>query len=133
AGWPVTAVGLDVTHQTTLTAERALGLARANATGKLLWDISRGYEALYQARNGFAGCALHDATAAVCLVRPDLFEAASGPIRVVGEGLAIGQTIQRTPIAYPPNAWDGFPDQQACIGVDAGAVVDLYLRTLTSS
>ncbi len=130
APWPVTAVGLDVTHRTTLASERARQLSEANAVGRLLWDISRGYEALYRERNGFSGCALHDATAAVRLVRPDLFETASGPIRVVTEGLAIGQTIQRTPIAYPPNAWDGHPEQKACVGVEAESVVELYLGTV---
>ena len=130
APWRVTAVSLDVTHKTHMPSERAHDLAQVNATGQFLWDISRGYEALYKSRNAFAGCALHDAAAAVCLVRPDLFQASSGPIRVVTDGIAIGQTVQRAPVAYPPNPWDGHPDQTAGVGVDALAVVDLYVETL---
>lgn len=130
APWSVTSVSLDVTHKTHMSSHRAHELAQTNATGKFLWDISRGYEALYKSRNEFAGCALHDAAAAVCVVRPDLFESTRGPIRVVTDGIAIGQTVQRSPIAYPPNPWDGHPDQSACVGADAQAVVDLYVETL---
>jgi inosine-uridine nucleoside N-ribohydrolase len=131
ASWSVTAVSLDVTHKTHMPSERAHDLAQINATGQFLWDISRGYEALYKSRNAFAGCALHDAAAAVRLVRPDLFQASSGPIRVVTDGIAIGQTVQRTPLAYPPNPWDGHPDQSACTAVDAQGVVDLYVEALS--
>jgi inosine-uridine nucleoside N-ribohydrolase len=133
APWPVVAVGLDVTHRTILPTERGQALAQANPTGRLLWEISRSYEALYKVRNGFAGCALHDATAAAYVVRPELFGTADGPVRVVTEGLAAGQIVQRTPIAYPPTPWDGYPDQTVCIGVEAEAVVQLFVDTIASA
>lgn len=131
AAWPVVAVGLDVTHATLLPAETAALMATQSPAGQFLWDISRGYEALYMSRNNFPGCALHDVTAAVYAVRPDLFLTASGPIRVVTEGIAIGQTIQRLDTAqYPASPWDTFPSQRACLSVDDADVVELYRRTV---
>jgi inosine-uridine nucleoside N-ribohydrolase len=131
AAWPVTAVGLDVTHQTTLATHQAKSLADASPAGAFLWEISRSYEALYQERNGFPGCALHDVTAAICVVRPDLFQVSRGPIRAVADGIAVGQTIQKLESAqYPPTSWDERPSQSACIGVEAEAVVSLYRQTL---
>ena len=132
APWPLTAVGLDVTHETVLSRETAAQLAEQNQAGRFLWDISRDYEALYQTRNGFAGCALHDVTAAIRVVRPDLFQERRGPIRVVTEGIAIGQTIQQ-PVdhTFPPGPWDGVPQQSACHAVDDGAVVEVYRQTLS--
>jgi inosine-uridine nucleoside N-ribohydrolase len=66
------------------------------------------------------------------MVRPDLFQERRGPVRVVTDGIAVGQTIQQpTDHAFPPGPWDGHPDQFACTGVDAQAVVDLYVETLS--
>jgi inosine-uridine nucleoside N-ribohydrolase len=133
APWPLTAVGLDVTHETVMSREAAAELAEHNAAGRFLWDISRDYEALYQSRNGFAGCALHDVTAAIRMVRPDLFQERRGPIRVVADGIAVGQTIQQpTDHAFPPGPWDGAPLQAVCHAVDEGAVVEVYRQTLSS-
>jgi purine nucleosidase len=131
AGWPLSAVGLDVTHETVLSREAAAALAEQNEAGRFLWEISRSYEALYQTRNGFAGCALHDVTAAIRLVRPDLFQEKCGPVRVVTDGIAVGQTIQQpADHTFPPGPWDGAPLQGACFAVDEGAVVEVYRQTV---
>ena len=135
APWPVTVVGLDVTMNCLLTSDSARSLAATGgAAGQFLWDISRDYEAMYGRFDGVEGCFLHDVAAAVCVVRPELFATVSGAMRVVTEGIAIGQTIQRPPgQLFPPGAWDDVPAQRACDGVNADAVVDTYTQTLIAA
>jgi inosine-uridine nucleoside N-ribohydrolase len=134
ARWPVTMVGLDVTTRCVLTTATAQRLAAdGGEAGRFLWDISRDYEALYRRYDGLDGCCLHDVAAAACLLEPDVFTTNSGPIRVVTEGIAIGQTIQRsTEHSYPAGAWDDVPAQRACIDVDVSRLLRLYVGTLSA-
>lgn len=132
ARWPVTVVGLDVTSHCVLPQQRALALAeRGGDAGRFLWDISRGYEAIYREHDGLDGCCLHDVAAAACLVQPELFATQRGPVRVVTEGIAIGQTIQQPAAArFPGNEWDHAPAQQACHAVNAAGVLELYSSSI---
>ena len=132
AEWPVTMVGLDVTSRCILTTVEARTLAaEAGEVGRFLWDISRGYEEVYKRYDGLDGCCLHDVAAAACLIAPEFFSTSSGPIRVVTEGIAIGQTIQPTTgHSCPAGAWDRVPAQQACNDVDSSRLVQLYTETL---
>jgi inosine-uridine nucleoside N-ribohydrolase len=134
APWPVVMVGLDVTARCIFTNADARRLAdQGGDTGRFLWDISRGYEAMYRRLDGIDGCCLHDVAAAVCVVEPSLFATNSGPTRVVTEGIAIGQTIQRLPgRSFPTTAWDDIPAQRACHDVDVAGVVRTYSDTLIS-
>jgi len=135
ASWPVTVVGLDVTMRCVLSMEAARALAEnGGEAGRFLWDISRDYEAMYFKYDGIRGCCLYDVAAAICVVEPQLFTTVSGPIRVVTEGIAIGQTIQRPPgLQFPPGAWDGAPPHEACREVDSQTLLDLYSRTMIGS
>ncbi|WP_241127473.1 nucleoside hydrolase [Novosphingobium terrae] len=132
APWPVTMVGLDVTSSCILSQDEARLIAeQGGADGQFLWDISRNYEALYREHDGIDGCCIHDVAAAACLVRPDLFETVSGPIRVATESVAIGATMQKPDHqTFPPGAWDGRPSHKACRTVDAQALIALYRDTL---
>ena len=54
-------------------------------------------------------------------------------MRVVTEGIAIGQTIMRPDGQhFSPGPWDGHRSQRAAEDVDAEAVVDLFVDTLLS-
>ncbi len=132
APWPVTMVGLDVTSACILPAARAKELAvTAGEGGRLLWEISRAYEAVYRDYDGIDGFCVHDVAAAACLAEPSLFTFQSGPIRVATDGIAAGQTIQKPPDqSFPPGAWDGLPSQRACISVDNARLIDLYGEAL---
>lgn len=123
ASWPVTMVGLDVTTRCVLTTADAQRLATSNEHSRLLWEISRGYEALYKEHDGLTGCCLHDVAAAACIVDPTLFATRSGHISVTVEGEAIGQTV----LSPQPG-----PAQQACYDVDTARLMGLYERTLLS-
>lgn len=134
ASWPVTMVGLDVTSQCILPAAVAADLAnRGGADGRFLWDISRDYEQLYREHDGLEGGCIHDVAAAIRMVEPDLFRTISGPVRVVTEGIAIGQTVLRPEgTLFPAGAWDGLPSQRACIEVDSDTLLEIYQAAFLS-
>ena len=68
------------------------------------------------------------------LLRPDLFTTIRQPVRVVTEGIAIGQTIHGNDDRdYVSEAWDNVPSCTVCTGVDAQAVLELYYSTLTKT
>lgn len=132
ADWPVSAIGLDVTSQCVLTNEQASELAAsAGEPGRFLWDISRGYEDIYRRTQGVDGCCLHDVAAAAWLIDPSLFETRTGPVRVLTEGIAIGQTIQKwDQQQFGPSAWDGQRAQTVCVAADNARLVRTYMDAL---
>jgi purine nucleosidase len=73
AGWPVTAVGLDVTHKTML-GEALLEQLRESGTpaGVHIHRITQHYLNLYASRRGRRECAMHDALALGIAADPSL-------------------------------------------------------------
>lgn len=129
ARWPVTVVGLDVTHEVLMSTDylRALG-EDGGDEGRFIWDITRCYEAFYNARTG-GGIYSHDATAVACALDASPFELRTGALRVVPDGLAAGQTIQSpTGRRFPVADWDGLPAQSVCVGVDTPRVLAEFRR-----
>jgi inosine-uridine nucleoside N-ribohydrolase len=124
AAWPVTIVGLDVTHQVLMSTAYLDALGdEGGAEGRFIRDISRPYERFYVRRTG-GGIFAHDASAVACALDDSRFEVQHGAVRVVTEGLALGQTIQsRRGLAHSATAWDGLPEQRACVAVDAAGVL----------
>ena len=112
ATWPVTVVGLDVTHQVLMSSAYLDALGdEGGAEGRYLRDITRPYERFYRQRIG-DGIFAHDASAVVCTLDASRFQVQRGALRVVTDGLAMGQTL------LSPQG-----TQQACIGVDAAGVL----------
>ena len=139
--WPVTLVGLDVTHRIMIADSdlNALG-ASAGHTGTLLRESSRFYVDFYM-NSGAAKrlaeqgaepqCAMHDAAAVACVLIPDAFTMASGPARVVTDGMAAGQlALDRSGYAYVTRHWQGRPDTYVCMGVDAARVLKHFLSSV---
>lgn len=138
--WPVTIIGLDVTHQILL---RDADLARlrdsAQDIGRFLWDSSRFYVDFYS-RKGAASqldepsCAMHDAAAVVFLTERDAFGLQSGPARVVQDGIAAGQlTLDRKRYEYAMSHWQDRPVCHAAMSVDAISVRNSFLETIIES
>ena len=126
ASWPVLIVGLDVTHEVVM-GEDYLADLRGTSAGDFLWEATRHYQDFYHELAGIGGIYCHDATAAASIVAPGLFRVRGGPVRVVLDGIAVGQTIQDC--AKPDGRqtpWSSCPPQQACIGVDAEGVLALF-------
>lgn len=133
APWPVTVVGLDVTHRVLMDHAFFERLRdEGGAEGRFIWEASRHYVGFYARAVGVAGCYVHDSSAVAFALAPELFTTRAGPVRVVAEGIAIGQTIQRTAgRRYSQGeAWEAVPDQRVCTAVRADAVLELFRCTM---
>ena len=129
AAWPVAMIGLDVTHEVVMSEKSLSALqGRGGKVGDFFWQISRHYQGFYQSVAGIEGIYCHDASAVVYAIDPTVFTTRSGPVRVVTEGLAIGQTIQdhRYLGHTGATAWSGKPAQQVCVAVDAERVLKIF-------
>jgi purine nucleosidase len=112
AAWPVTVVGLDVTHQVLMSRAYLDALGdEGGAMGRYLRDIIGPYERFYRQRTG-GGIFAHDASAVACALDASRFQVRHGALRVVVEGPTLGQTL------LSPQG-----TQQACIAVDAQGVL----------
>ena len=141
AGWKLTMVGLDVTHQVILPVtlfERIARQHRHIATDTLLHAVgfyASFYSNLYPHVAKIHGCFGHDVLAFIYLSNPELFGVESGRVRVAVDGLAQGQTmLRRKNIDYPQAGWDAhIPLTQACMRVDAQAASQVLEDTLMSN
>lgn len=135
ARWPLTIVGLDVTQRTLMMQDDLAELRdAAGAAGRFIWDVTRVYQKFHQQSADLAGIYVHDSSAVACCVAPELYTVRRGPVRVVCDGIAIGQTIQK-PLAspVPAPAWDDRPPQGVCVDVDVAGFLALYHRVLTAN
>jgi purine nucleosidase len=131
-GMPTTIVGLDVTLETVMDEAYIERLRQtAGHAGEFIYQITRHYFAFHARVNGKSECPIHDASAVAFLLKPELFRTESAIVRVATQGIALGQTIHGQPNkGYATDDWDGRPACDICVGVDAAAVMDLYLDTL---
>ncbi len=127
APWPVTVVGLDVTHEVLMSTAYLDALGRdGGEEGAFLRDITRFYENFYASRTG-GGIYSHDASAVACALDPAPFELRRGAVRAVADGIAAGQTIQSIAgSVFPAADWKGRPEQSVCVGVDAERLRDEF-------
>ena len=104
---------------------------QAGAAGEMIHRISRFYLDFHLEVNGRRECPIHDSSAVAYLLDPSLFETQEAVVRVVTEGIAIGQTVFSPPNAtYATSEWDDKPVVQICTSVDSGGLLDLYRKTL---
>jgi len=136
AGWPVTMVGLDVTHQVNLTPEH---IARYSASSDpLAQHIARilpHYRAYFEKVNpAMRGIYVHDSSAVAYVIDPTLFETEKWPLRVETQGISRGKTLHwGLPDDYPmiPPAFKDRPRVNVCISVDAARLIALETGRLT--
>lgn len=141
AGWPLTMVGLDVTHQVILPQALFKSIAEHHqhvATDTLFHAVDF-YSDFYSQHDPIVGrvhgCYGHDVLAFVVLTNPELFTLQTGRVRVATEGLAQGQTMMRRKnISYPQHGWhEDIPHTQVCLNVQADACQDVIKTTLMRS
>ena len=129
AGWSPTFVGLDVTSRCLITKEIDDKVAASHSpVCKFLSRIIPFYRSFYRSigfRNGYP---LHDPSALIYLIKPDLFGTISGPTRVVTEGIAMGQTIMDWVgrRKQTTNPWSDIASSSACVDVDVKKLLDFY-------
>ena len=133
-GAPLTAVGLDVTQETRMD-EAFIDRLRATAgeAGQFIHDITRFYFDFYTSvGEGRRECPIHDSSAVAYLLARELYSTRRGPVRVVTDGIAMGQSILGEEGAdYASDAWRDRAVCNVCEQVDAQAVRELYLTTLS--
>lgn len=134
ASWPVTMVGLDVTMQTIMTDAYLAELkASGSTTAEFIYQISRLYRDFHYETHGLAGMHTHDPSAIAYVLDPTLFTTVRGPVRVVTEGLATGQTLlDRRRNWREPNAWTDQPAVNVCLEVDSERLLALYKQRITA-
>ena len=138
AGWKLTMVGLDVTHQVIVPLSLIMQVADHHhhlATDTLVHAVAfyaDFYSGLYPHVAKIHGCFGHDVLAFIFLTNPELFTLQSGGIRVATEGMAQGQTMmnRRDSIAYPQAGWAKAPVTDVCIQVQSEAAVRVFADTL---
>jgi inosine-uridine nucleoside N-ribohydrolase len=124
AGWPLTLIGLDVTHR--VHADRAWldDLATLDTpAARLVADTAPTYVHFHQVTDGLDGIHCHDAAAIVHLLRPDLFTTERMAVRVVTSGFAAGATVAAARTGVPDAEWEGRPRIDVALGVEADAVL----------
>ena len=108
--WPTHLVGLNVTEKVQCAQSDfdALADLRPKA-GSFLRDAVTFYIDFHKQRVGLDACFLHDPSAVIAAVEPDLFETEGIPLTAVCAGEKIGATVA---------ANDGRPPTAVCLGVD---------------
>lgn len=132
APWPVAIVGLDVTQRTIMSEAYLASIRdRGSEAGRFVWDVSRHYQAFHQDSAQLQGIYVHDSSAVAYVVAPQLYTTRSGPVRVLTDGIAVGQTIQKPlDMPVPAPAWDTRPACTVCVDVDVRGMLELYENTV---
>lgn len=126
---PVVVLPLDVTHEVLITGEeiRSLNLP-------VLEAISKGDLRYSLEKEGFEGMALHDTLTLSWLNHPEFFTTVKSPVRVVSEGITLGQTLrQLTHLASRFNLFANCHPQTLCVEVQAEKVKAAFLDCLRVS
>lgn len=90
-------VGLDVTQQSWITVAQMQELvASGGSGGRFLNDIAQYYFAFSRNFNEVDGAFLHDPSAALAAISPDLFRWTKAPVRVVHDGFARVRTSSQS-------------------------------------
>lgn len=133
ADWPVTMIGLDVTHQVLLKNAVMERIAAANPEqGGFLNQAAQHYFDFYRGALGVDGCYFHDAATVAYVLDPSLFGCRHGRIRVATEGLALGQTMMAPEDRdFPTEGWADRPLVKVAFEVDDVRVLKLFEQRLT--
>lgn len=139
AGWKLTMVGLDVTHQVIMSVAQFKTIADKHqhiATDTLHHAVgfyANFYSGLYPHVAKIHGCFGHDVLAFLYLTNPEHFTLAHGRVRVATEGIGQGQTMldRRPTLGYAQRGWDADKaTPQVCMQVDAQAVGQVFQDTM---
>lgn len=124
ADWPLTVLGLDVTHQVSFDHTFFSALAAGNhKVGGFLRDAAQYYIEFYEQRSNFKGCCPHDQLALTYVTHPAWFSGENAQLDVVTDGEQIGRTIRTTDTTQRPKL--------IAKAVDVEQLRQDYLQTLT--
>ncbi len=94
ASWKVTMIALNTTTKVKLNDDILLRIRNNSRYGSFVFAITRFYANFHKNVNHVdGGFFVHDPSAVIYLIDPTVFTVRQGPVRVICEGIAIGQTI----------------------------------------
>lgn len=129
ATWKVTMIGLDVTTKVKLNDDILLRIKSKNSQyGPFIFSITRFYLNFYKTANHLTdGFFVHDPSAVMYLIDSSLFKLIKGPVRVVTDGIAIGQTVMPAyDYQLELQPWKGKPFINAAVEVDSERFLKTY-------
>lgn len=108
AGWKVTMVGLDLTHQALATPDVVERFAALNSKpGQFVVELLKFFGKMYKQAQGFDAPPVHDACAVAYVIDPSLIEVQQVPVNIELTGThTLGMTV--ADFRYPPkqcNTW----------------------------
>lgn len=129
APWRVTMIGLDVTTKVKLNDQVLLRIRDKNTQyGPFIFSISRFYLDFHKNVNHVEdGFYVHDPSAIMYLIDSSIFKVKKGPVRVVTEGIAIGQTIMAAyDYQFLLEPWLGKPHATVAVEVDTKRFLETF-------
>lgn len=126
------AVGLDVTLQTYLTPDDVDAIEGVGPYGDFLAAISRFYMNFYEGALGTPRVVLHDATAFLAVIRPELFEWRESPVAVATDPSFLGKTLMDQGVTHYSldSVWLNRTSVSVALDVEAATVVQELLELL---
>lgn len=127
AGFPLTMVGLDVTHKSVMSPEFVEALKRdGGAQSAFIHAISAHYGEQYRQRTGQFGFPVHDSSAALYAIDPGYFKTERWFVDVETKSdRGAGQTM-----ADRRSQWEREPNVTVCLDVDNKRFLELYRQRL---
>ena len=134
APWSVTMLALNTTTKVKLSDEILLRIRdRNDRFGRFIWSITRFYMDFHKNVNRVeGGFYVHDPSAIMFLIDPRLFTIRKGPVRVVTDGIALGETIMPAydyQLELPP--WRGRPEVTTATDVDVKRFLETFESVMT--
>ena len=128
AGWPLTMVGLDVTHRCIMTKDYLDDLFRRGSRATdFIAKILPFYQAYHQQWHNMNGAIhTHDPSAIAYLIEPTLFKTKMMPVFIEVDGKCAGDTVPD-----PHHMWIDHPLTNVCLEVDTPRLLALYHERLT--
>ena len=103
ANWPVTMIGLDVTHQVVCKPDEFASLSKdAPKLGGFLNDAAQFYFDFHARVDGLHGCHMHDPAAVISIVKPQYFKTEATALDTIIDGTEVGMTIRSKNSTKPP-------------------------------
>ncbi len=132
AVWPVAMIGLDVTQKIVLDADALSEITcGSSAVASLLRAVIPCYRRFFGATNGIDGLLCHDPSAVAFLIRPDLFEKKSWPMRVETQGISRGKTWPDVGATdRPAKAWQDRRPVSVAVGADYPTISRVIVERL---
>ncbi|MFH8793581.1 nucleoside hydrolase [Streptomyces sp. NPDC017941] len=127
AGWPVTMVGLDLTHQALATPEVVERIARVGTKPAVFVnELLDFFGAMYLRAQGFAAPPVHDPCAVAYVIDPSVMTVRKAPVDIELTGtLTLGMTVTDLRAPAPADC-----RTQVAVDLDHGRFWDLVVDAL---